>query len=291
MPSCVQQLAEKQLINCPSFLPEAVQYEVLMGSEAYGVSSNDSDRDIYGFCIPDKRMIFPHLDGEILGFGTQKQRFEVWTQHHIEDKSRDKIYDFSIYSIVKYFQLVLNNNPNMIDSLFVPQRCILYSTPIGNYVREYRKLFLHKRSWHTFKGYAFQQRSKMNSKNLQGKRKISTEKYGYDPKFAYHIVRLLNEVEQILIEGDLDLERSREQLKSIRTAEWTLDQINSYFDQKERDLESIYISSKLPYKPDETRIKQILLDCLEMHFGNLNQIIYLENKAENILNQIRELIK
>ena len=53
-----------------------------------------------------------------------------------------------------------------------------------------------------------------------------------DVKFLYHVVRLLNEAEQILMEGDLDLERNREQLKSIRKGEWTFDQIVKYFDKQ-----------------------------------------------------------
>lgn len=45
--SRVQQLAKMKLITPPPFVPGSVQYEVIMGSEAYGVSSGDSDRDVY----------------------------------------------------------------------------------------------------------------------------------------------------------------------------------------------------------------------------------------------------
>ena len=51
---------------------------------------------------------------------------------------------------------------------------------------------------------------------IKSNREKDIVKHGYSTKFAYHIVRLLNEVEQILTEHDLDLERNREQLKSIR---------------------------------------------------------------------------
>jgi len=49
--SKVQQLAKRGLITPPPFVPGGVQLEVIMGSEAYGVSSGDSDRDVYGFCV------------------------------------------------------------------------------------------------------------------------------------------------------------------------------------------------------------------------------------------------
>lgn len=160
MVSIVQDLKKKELIHPPSWLPNAVQYECIMGSEAYGVSQDSSDRDIYGFCIPKKDMVFPHLAGEILGFGRQKKRFEQYQKHHIEETGSQTNYDLSIYGIVKYFQLLMDNNPNIIDSIFVPRECIIYSTQVGEIVRENRQSFLHKGCFHKFKGYAFSQLSR-----------------------------------------------------------------------------------------------------------------------------------
>ena len=293
MGSIVDRFISKQLVTPPSFLKNNIQYEVMMGSIAYGVSSNDSDVDVYGFCIPPKYMIFPHLTGEIFGFGTQHNRFEQWQQHHIKNSSKTKEYDFTIYSIVKYFQLCMQNNPNMIDSLFVPRRCVLHSTQIGEHIRERRKDFLHKGSWHKFKGYAYSQVHKMNTKvpDKNSKRYKSIQKFGFDIKFAYHVVRLLNEIEQILIEKDLDLQRNREQLKSIRNGEWSKEQIENYFEIKEKSLEELYIKSDLPHSPDEERIKTILLECLEIHYGSLEDTIKTNVPIDKILDDMSAYIK
>jgi predicted nucleotidyltransferase len=294
MSSKTKQLTEAQLVRPPSFLPDAVQYETIMGSVAYGVSNDTSDMDVYGFCIPPKDMIFPHLRGEIPGFGEQIKRFEVWQQHHIKHvddvtgKSRE--YDMSVYSIVRYFQLCMENNPNMVDSLFTPANCVLFSTPVGNLVRERRKLFLHKGSWYKFKGYAYSQMSKIQTKNPEGKRKELIEKFGYDVKFAYHVVRLLDEVEQILTEGDIDLQRNREQLKSIRRGEWKLEDIARHFTEKERELEGVYSASKLQHKPDEGKVKQLLLDCLELHFGTLAGCVNLVDPAVKAVTEIEAIL-
>ena len=83
MSSVVQHLAKLKLITPPSFLPLNIQQEVMMGSVAYGVSGDTSDVDVYGFCIPEKEVLFPHLAGEIQGFGRQKKKFEQYQQHHI----------------------------------------------------------------------------------------------------------------------------------------------------------------------------------------------------------------
>jgi len=81
-----QKLAEKSLlINTPEFLTNSVQYEVVMGSVAYGVSSDSSDMDVYGFAIPPKEVVFAHLRGEIPGFDACEMQFEQFQQHHIHD--------------------------------------------------------------------------------------------------------------------------------------------------------------------------------------------------------------
>jgi len=240
-----------------------------MGSQAYGVSVDDSDLDVYGFCIPPKDIVFPHLGGVIFGFGNQGERFEQYQEHHVNDPNKKVSYDLTIFSIVKYFRLCMENNPNMIDSLFTPRNCVIHSTTISEMVREKRRMFLHKGCWHKFKGYAYAQMSKIRNKvNASNeKRAASIAEHGYDLKFAYHIVRLLNEVEQILVEGDLDLQRNREQLKDIRRGEWTIEQVERYFEEKERALEATYAASSLPHSPDEDAIKRLLMNCLEEHYG------------------------
>lgn len=290
MSSVVQKLYKQNLLSCPKWLPQSIQYEVMMGSVAYGVSDDLSDVDIYGFCIPHKDVIFPHLAGDIIGFGRQKNYFEQYQEHHIV-ANNGKEYDLSIYNIVKYFMLCIENNPNIIDSLHVPVRCVLHSTKIANMIRDERNTFLHKGAWHKYKGYSYSQIHKMSNKNPEGKRKETIEKYGYDTKFGYHVVRLLTEIEQILMEGRLDLDRNSEQLKSIRRGEWTQEQIIEYFTHKEKDLEKLYIESKLPHSPDEGKIKKLLLNCLEEYFGTLENCIVTPDKAVQALKDINEIIR
>lgn len=258
-----------------------------MGSVAYGVSSDVSDTDVYGICLPPKDLVFPHLAGEIPGFGRQVKRFEQWQEHHVQ--ALDRSWDFQVFSIVKFFQLAMENNPNVIDALFVPRRCVLSSTAVGERIREQRRLFLHKGSWHKFKGYAYSQLHKIHTKTAHGKRAELVEQYGYDVKFAYHVVRLLLEVEMILGEQDLDLERHREQLKGIRRGEWTEPQLRDWAQAKERDLEGLYASSPLRYGPDEGAIRTLLLECLEAHYGDLTTMVRDTGAEERALREIARI--
>jgi uncharacterized protein len=282
-------LAAGAKVNPPGWLPDNLCYETIMGSVAYGVSADTSDVDVYGICMPPKDSVFPHLAGEIFGFGTQIKRFETWQEHHVVALNRT--YDFSIFGIVKFFQLAMENNPNIIDSIFTPRRCVLSSTAIGEYIREHRTDFLHKGAWHKFKGYAYSQLNKIKTKNPTGKRAELVEEFGYDVKFAYHVVRLLLEVEQILVERDIDLERDREQLMAIRRGEWTLEQLDEWAQDQERELETLYHTSPVPYGPDEALLKRHLLHCLEMHYGDLSVAVVQSDEAVALLRKIADLTK
>ena len=110
-------------------------------------------------------------------------------------------------------------------------------------------------------------------------------------KFAYHVVRLLDEVEQLLVHHDMDLRRNAEQLKSIRRGEWSLIQLEDYFKSKETDLEKVYHDSTLPDKASPDVIRQLLMDCLEQHFGTLGAVVTQQNAAELALKDIQAVLK
>ena len=281
-------LEKDGLIQPPKFLVDNTHYLVMHGSHMYGINQAGSDKDIYGWCIPPKETVFPHLGGEILGFGRQKQRFEQYLDSHIQWK--DEQYDFTVFNVVKFFNLCLDNNPNVLETLFAPVDCVLHMTATANIVRESRKDFLHKGIFPKLKGYAYSQLSKMKSKNRVGKRKEVVEEYGFDLKFASHTVRLLLEAEMVLAEGDLDLRRHREQLKSIRRGDLTAQEIEDWCSSKEKQLEELYHKSSLPWGPDEDKIKHLLLRVLETHYGSLDKCIAKnESELSKALSQISEI--
>ena len=271
--SITHTLLTQRLISPPPFLPSCVHYETEVGSVAYGVATSSSDIDIYGFCVPPKEMIFHHLAGEIPGFGRQKQRFEQFMQHGIKDPDGEHIWDLTIYSIVRYFALCMEANPNMLESLFTPDRCVRTQSTIAQRVRQSRHVFLHKGSWHKFKGFAYSQLHKMQNKEPEGKRLAIVERHGYDVKFAYHAIRLMSEAEQILTTGDLTLDAHVEELSAIRRGEWSQEDVMDRFRTKEAELEEVYKQCTLiPHSPNEDAIRTLLLECLEEAWGDLHGV-------------------
>lgn len=338
MSSIFDMLNGKNLLDTPPrHIKNNIHYEAMTGSVAYGVSGDASDIDVYGFSMPSKEILFPYDYGHLYDFGDPPPRFKQWQQHHILDKDTGREYDMVIYNIVRFFSLCMDSNPNMVDSLFVPQRCVLHCTPLGEYVRENRKLFLSKKAWPKFKGYAFSQLTKMNNKvtkqfveacnhydwplditmedalkDLGGfkdegyitdlfkkidqsgnrsKRLPSIKKYGYDVKFAYNVVRLLEECQMILDEGDLDLTRNAPILKSIRAGEWEIERVQNYFEEKRKVLEVAFTNSKLPMRPRKDEIQKVLVDCIRMHYGSESVQSFTDTIGTKMaLNEVHELL-
>lgn len=300
MASTTQKLMEKGLLRgAHAFLEFNVVYETIMGSHAYGVADTSvkqklPDYDIYGIAIPPKQMVFKHLAGWIPGFGPEPPGFEQWHQHHIVDMqsgSHGKEWDLQIFGIVKFFELCRENNPNMIDSLFTPEECVVHCTQVGRMVRDHRRLFLSKLCWKKFRGYAHSQLKKLGDKNPIGGRKEIIERFGYDVKFAYHIVRLFDEAEQILLEGNLDLQRSKDVLKSIRRGEWKVEELRAWVVEKDKALESAYVTCQLPELPILEPIRKLLIDCLESHYGSISECVEQLGWAESTLRDIDQLIQ
>lgn len=282
-------LEKDKLIHPPRWMSDNTQYLTAMGSVAYGVSGDMSDVDLYGWAFPPKDMVFPHLAGFIPGFGTKPQNFEVWQEHHV--KKGDKEYDFQVFSLVKYFDLLRDNNPNMLDSLFTPDRCVLHATRVAQNVRQNRHLFLHKGAYHRFRGYAYQQLKKVRTKKSENPKRLkSIEAYGYDVKFAYHIVRLALECEELLNTGTMHLDQNAPILGAIRAGEWTLERLEKWFEDKEAHLEDAYANSKLPHSADEEVLKTLLMQCLEEHYGDLSTAVVRQSDAAQLVRELEAVM-
>jgi uncharacterized protein len=264
--SVIKSLKGRRLFKVTQDFAYDPELEVLMGSVAYGAATGPtSDIDIYGICIPDINIVFPQTieGGYVEGFTKRPTNFESAQQHHINIDGVQ--HDVTVYSIVKTFALAVDNNPNILDILWVPDSCVLHATDIGNKIRDNRQLFLSKHSYHRFRGYAYAQQKRM----IHSNRTELIEQYGFDVKNAYHIIRLALQCKQILETGDMVLDANSELLKEIRAGKYSLDEINQMFEDAEADLETLYKNSDLRDSSDMESLQKVLLECLEMKYGYL----------------------
>ena len=279
-------IQKQGLISPPYFLVDNTIYLTIMGSEAYGCCSNYSDKDLYGVTIPPKNQVFPHHEGRIFGFDFPQEPWREWQKHHVDYNTNR--YDFKIYSLIHFFHLLRKSNPTILDSIFTSRECVMHSTEISEKIRQNRRLFLSKAAWPAYKGYAYSQLTKMKRERVESNRKKLVDEHGYDTKFAYHIARLLNEAEQIFTKGDLDLRENSRQLISIRNGEWSMEQFINYAESKEKDLESIYLKSTLPMNPPEDKVKELLVECLEMHYSKIPELHV--DKYKMMIDKIGDII-
>lgn len=284
--ACVTRMLVASGVIKDKWIADSVVYETVTGSQAYGCATPESDWDLYSVVIPPIVDIFPHLRGEVEGFGSgQTKAFGTTSTGKQQVEGVGEV-ELTIYGLVKYMQLLAECNPNMIDTLFTSQEMVKASTGIGTMLRENRHLFLHKRAWHTFKGYAYKQMTLIGRRPSDDSvRAASYDKYGFDVKYAMHLVRLLLEVEMILVEGDLDLMRHKEHLRSIRNGEIGQDDIRRWATSKEKDLETAYANSRLQYGADWPKLKRLLLACIELHYGSLSKFGVVDPGADRLVLQ------
>jgi len=173
-----------------SYVEKRTIFETVAGSRAYGTYNEDSDYDKAGVMIPGKEYFY--------GF----DKFEQFQGYPDEDKT--------IYDIRKALTLIHENNPNMLDLLYAPDKCIIKTTPYWNKILEHKDLFLSKRCRYTFSGYAIAQlqRIKMHRKYLLNPptHKPSREDFGL-PKESIFPSMQLKALMYSVIEMIVDEER------------------------------------------------------------------------------------
>lgn len=108
------------------------------GSHSHGTSTPTSDLDFKGVAIPPREYF--------LGF---VKKFEQAEQR--------EPYDAVIYDIRKFFNLAADCNPSIIETLFVDESDLIWTSYEGILLRANAHLFLSRKAKHTFGGYAFSQ--------------------------------------------------------------------------------------------------------------------------------------
>lgn len=227
---------------------------VYRGSMTYGVSNQTSDIDFLGICFGPEDSVFG------------LKRFE---QQEFNQKVNGKILDGTVYEIRKFFRLAMNGNPNILESLFVEPKHILFKNEQGEILLAMRQEFLSKRCYKSFCGYAFSQLRKLQNKEYLGsKRKEEVERHGYSLKNAYHLTRLLHMGIQILVEKDLDVLRPERQLLiQIRNGEFTLARVQEMADRLDNQIRDAYIKTDLREKCDYDKLNSILIDVMRNFYA------------------------
>lgn len=118
-------------------------FATLHGSHAYGTNTPTSDVDVKGIAIPPAEYY--------LGI---RKAFE-----QAEFKEPDGV----VYEIRKFFKLAKDCNPNIIEVLHTDPSDWILCSPVGQKIIENRNIFLSKKAYYTFFGYARAQLKRINT--------------------------------------------------------------------------------------------------------------------------------
>jgi len=103
----------------------------------YGTSTETSDRDYRGICIPPYE--------------------EYYHGFHKFEQYDPKGQDLTIFDLRKFVKLASECNPNIIELMFVPEENIIWCDDFGESLFAVREFFLSRKARHTFTGYAHSQ--------------------------------------------------------------------------------------------------------------------------------------
>jgi hypothetical protein len=120
-----------------------------------------------------------------------------------------------------------------------------------------------KREWDQYQNW---------KKTRNPARSALEEKYGYDTKHAYHLVRLIRMCREILTTGIVQVKRpDREELLAIRNGLWTYDQLIEFAEREEQGLNALYNSSTiLPKTADKEKLDQLCIKLVEMSLSSFS---------------------
>lgn len=200
-----------------------------IGSGVHGTSvSGYDDRDEMGICIEPPVVVFGLKNFEQYEYHTAWER-----PGGIRNRSGHGDLDETVYSLRKWLRLALNGNPSILVPLFAPEDKLVKIDCFGQHLRspECRDKIISQVAGKRFAGYLHAQRRSMLSHESPGKGRDVTrpeliEKYGYDTKFAGHMIRLGYQGIELLETGNITLpmpQRQREEVMAVRQGGWTME--------------------------------------------------------------------
>lgn len=146
------------------------------GSQMYGTNTINSDSDFTGIYIPNREYICGLKGCEMVEYRTNK----------VSSNKRNSAgdVDVNLYGLHKWVQLAIHNNPNILELMFAAPNVIMHKTKYWDMITNNKHLFLSKKIYHSFRGYAHSQRMRTITKSGNNTGRVDLIKeHGFD---CYH---------------------------------------------------------------------------------------------------------
>jgi hypothetical protein len=228
-----------------------------VGSGVHGTAiEGQDDRDEMGICIEPPEYVVGLERFEQYIFRTQPEG----------ERSGFGDLDLTVYSLRKWMRLALDGNPTVLLPLFVPPDEVVIETDIGRDLRARPEMIVSRVSGKRFLGYLRSQRDPMLGLRAgrHTNRPELEELYGFDTKFAMHMVRLGVQGVELLESGRITLpipEPWLGWLRELRRGEHTKDEAIEAAAELEAKLEHLSETSPLPERPPRGQANAWLVEA------------------------------
>lgn len=240
----------------------------LVGSTVHGLNVQDGieDRDEMGVCLEDIEYVAGLETFEQAIYRTAAER-----EHRHDARSRAGDLDLVIYSLRKYVRLALKGNPTILNLLFVPESECVVLTPNGRELQELAPYIVSREAGKAFLGYLQAQKQRLLGERggKDVKRPELEAAYGFDTKYAMHMLRLGFQGVELLRTGRMSLpmrEPERSYLYGVRIGQETLDRCLTRAGELECELKDLLDTAPIHKQPDSQRVEEWMLRTYFEHW-------------------------
>jgi predicted nucleotidyltransferase len=243
--------------------PEDVLSRTIMlfeyGSRAHGTHTEFSDQDRMGIAVEPQEYV--------IGLNSWDQ---LQTSTAIKNERSTSVdTDTTIYSLKKWARLAAKGNPTVLTALFAPHYEIL-ADPFGTEILAHQHAFISKEAGERFLGYMISQRhALLGLKNKKTNRPELIHTFGFDTKFAYHMMRLGLQGIELMTNHTISLPMlsdQRDYLLSIRNGDVTKDDVMEQACDIEARLKEAIAMSTLPEQADSATINKLVVNTYQLYW-------------------------
>lgn len=227
---------------------------VEVGSTAHGISTRDTGDDL------DLTAIRIEPFAELVVGPSKRQSMMVRTQPE-GVRSRVGDIDLQVYTLRKFANLAANGNPSILGAIF--SQSVKHDTGAVDWSRLAR-MVASKRAGDAFLGYMRQQIERWLG--VRGQKNVTrpelVERYGFDTKYAAHIIRLGHQGIEYMESGRFSMPMPDEvasRIVSLRTGELDEYQAMEWAKQVETELLEAIRKSPLPDQPGHAAVERWLV--------------------------------
>jgi hypothetical protein len=211
-------------------LRDGLILKVLVGSQAFGLATQASDRDLRGVFVAPADL-----------------QWSLRGAPSVIEPNREETY----WELERFLVLGLKANPNILECLFTPE--VQYVNAVGTELLGLRRSLVSKLAYQTYNGYVLSQFKRIEA----DMRSTGHPKW----KHAMHLMRLLLSGISLMDSGVvlIDVADQRDQLLAIRRGEVAWDDLESWRLSLHAKFDDAYRRSTLPDQPDVQRINDFLV--------------------------------